>query len=158
MNNVRVTYLRDKNNRAFGCLAVKLDCKSNKIYYSISVCHSKSDTYDKLHGYHKAVGRLNNTPMVIDYVKFDSLGAHGITRHVMYDILQRREIVSQDLFGDFTVQEGLPTRVRKYAKGWLRNYNCQIPVTVVLEAAKPSTNKLEAPESWRSMPDRRSVG
>lgn len=136
MDNVRITYLRDKNRVAFGVLAVRLDRKNNTISYGLSVCHSKEDVYSKTTGVHIAVNKLNKQPLVIPYVRLENMSAHEITRHVMYDIVLRRSIVGWDEFNTFVVQEGLPTRVRKYAKAWLRNYNQQIPVTVELEESK----------------------
>lgn len=130
MDNVRITYLRDKNKKAFGVLAVRLDRKKNTISYGLSVCHSKQDVYNKTHGVSRAKFRLDNDPMVIPFVRLEKLGAHEISKLVMYDIVLRRSIVSYDTTGRVEITEGLPTRARKYAKAWLRNYNQQIPITV----------------------------
>jgi len=122
MNNVKFTYLRDKNNVAFGCLAVSLDRVKNTISYGLSVCHSKEDTYDRHFGRSKAQGRLNQEPNVIKFVRLDQCSAHDITRHVMYDIYQQRDVLGKDQFGEFTLH-GLPQRARDCAKAWLKNYS-----------------------------------
>ncbi len=121
MNNVRFTYLRDKNNVAFGCLAVSLDRDSNTISYGLSVCHSTDDVYDRHYGRSKAEGRLNAEPELIKFVRLDQCSAHDITRHVMYDIYQQRDVLGKDQFGEFTIH-GLPQRARDCAKAWLKNY------------------------------------
>ena len=121
MNNVRFTYLRDKNNTAFGCLAVTLDRVKNTISYGLSVCHSKEDTYDRHYGRAKAQGRLNQEPRVIRFVRLDQCSAHDITRHVMYDLYSNRDVHGEDVYGDFVLQ-GAPQQARNAAKAWLKNY------------------------------------
>ncbi len=132
MNNVRFTYLRDKNNVAFGCLAVSLDRVKNTISYGLSVCHSKADVYDRHYGRAKAQGRLNQEPRVIKFVRLDQCSAHDITRHVMYDIYSDRDVHASDAYGALTLQ-GAPQAARNCAKAWLKNYASD--EEVVLESA-----------------------
>lgn len=135
MNNVRFTYLRDKNNTAFGCVAVSLDRVKNTISYGLSVCHSTADDYDRHYGRAKAEGRLNQEPKVIKFVRLDQCSAHDITRHVMYDIYSDRDVHAQDNFGSF-VMSGAPQAARNCAKAWLKNYASDSEV--VLEGASYS--------------------
>jgi hypothetical protein len=132
MNNVRFTYLRDKNNVAFGCVAVSLDRVKNTISYGLSVCHSKEDTYDRHYGRGKAQGRLNQEPNVIKFVRLDQCSAHDITRHVMFDIYSNRDIHASDAYGELTLH-GAPQAARNCAKAWLKNYASD--KEVVLEGA-----------------------
>ena len=140
MNNGRISYLRDKNGKPFGVLAVRLDCQNNSILYALSVCHV-NDNFDKKKGVKIATSLLDSNPVKVPFVRVTGMSAHEITRHVMYDIVKGHSVRAQDIFGSFKKDTSAPTRARKFAKAWLKSYSLRevsIPVDVTPSSARPA--------------------
>lgn len=103
MNNTKIMYLRDASRRPFGCLAMKVDKKTNVVAYQFSVVHPK-DTFDKQLAKTIATGRLDTGPLE---VIFTGESTHDIVKAVMNDMLETH------------MEPPVPQKAKKFAKQWV---------------------------------------
>lgn len=104
LNNFRIMFLRDSKKQPIGCIAIKLDDKSHKAQYQISVLNPE-DRFNRSVARQLAIGRMVESPLSVLIPKNPTM--HEITEEVMLAINSNSK---------------LPARARRSAKAWVKRF------------------------------------
>lgn len=109
--NMRVMYLRDKNYRPVGCVAMHLHSKRRTVRFQVSTWNPV-DEFDRALARQLALGRMVDSPNVVKSDKeFGDMFA--VTMEVMTSIANGKQY---------------PSRARKAAAKWVRENKAQAPI------------------------------
>lgn len=101
--NTRIMYLRDKNRRPIGCVAMHLHSKRRTVRFQVSTWNPVED-FDKAFGRQLALGRMVDTPSIVRSSEgFNDM--YQVTLNVMQSIANGKDY---------------PSRARRAAQRWLR--------------------------------------